>query len=104
MAPLNQPMPVLEPARVVRIWVAPWVDAKGDLHMPGYLCSEITPRRWSLGEAEVSGARVLTPMQVERDSAAPTSATPASRGGGSAPAASAPQSRRPTSAPAPTQR
>ena len=104
MAPLNQPMPVLEPARVVRIWVAPWVDAKGDLHMPGYLFSEITPRRWSLGEAEVAGARVLTPMQVERDSAATTSARPAARGGGSAPATPAPKMPRTTSAPAPTQR
>ena len=104
MAPLNQPMPVLEPARVVRIWVAPWVDAKGDLHMPGYLFSEITPRRWSLGEAEVSGARVLTPMQVERDGTATTSATPTTRGAGSAPATSAPQTRRPTSAQAPKPR
>ena len=104
MAPLNQPMPVLEPARVVRIWVAPWVDAKGDLHMPGYLFSEITPRRWSLGEAEVAGARVLTPMQVERDSAANTSARPEARGGGSAAATPAPKTPRTTSAPAPTQR
>jgi conjugal transfer pilus assembly protein TraV len=67
MAALSQPMPVLEPARVVRIWVAPWIDNKGDLHMPGYLFSEITPRRWSFGEAEVGNTRVLTPMQVERD-------------------------------------
>jgi conjugal transfer pilus assembly protein TraV len=101
MAALNQPMPVLEPARVVRIWVAPWVDAKGDLHMPGYLFSEITPRRWSLGEAEVADARVLTPMQVERDSAA---AAPAARGGGSTPA-TAPTTKRPApSVPAATQR
>lgn len=74
MAALSQPMPVLEPARVVRIWVAPWIDNKGDLHMPGYLFSEITPRRWSFGEAEVGNTRVLTPMQVERD--VPREATP----------------------------
>jgi len=68
MAPLTQPLPVLE---------------------PGYLFSEITPRRWSFGEAEVAGTRVLTPMQVERDTpAAPpatrapaaTSATPSAQG------------------------
>ena len=74
MDALSQPMPVLEPARVVRIWVAPWTDNKGDLHMPGYLFSEITPRRWSFGEAEVGNTRVLTPMQVERD--VPREATP----------------------------
>ena len=91
MAPLTQPMPVLEPARVVRIWVAPWIDVKGDLHMPGYLFSEITPRRWSFGEAEVGNTRVLTPMQVERD-ASPQPAAAPRRGlqgapGGAAPAA-----------------
>jgi conjugal transfer pilus assembly protein TraV len=104
MAPLNQPMPVLEPARVVRIWVAPWVDAKGDLHMPGYLFSEITPRRWSLGEAEVAGARVLTPMQVERDSATASSAPPAARATSGPSATQASPSKRSTSAPGPAPR
>jgi conjugal transfer pilus assembly protein TraV len=82
MAPLTQPMPVLEPARVVRIWIAPWVDRKGDLHMPGYVFSEITPRRWSLGEAEVSNTQVLAPVQVQQEAAAPptrASAAKASR-------------------------
>lgn len=37
------------PAKVMRIWVAPWTDAVGDLHMPGYVYSEITTRRWSIG-------------------------------------------------------
>lgn len=82
MAPLTQPMPVLEPARVVRIWIAPWVDRKGDLHMPGYLFSEITPRRWSLGEAEVSNTQVLAPVQVRHEESPPSvrnSATPKSK-------------------------
>jgi len=84
MAALSQPMPVLEPARVVRIWVAPWIDNKGDLHMPGYLFSEITPRRWSFGEAEVGNTRVLTPMQVDRD-ASRDAATPTGKAGSAAP-------------------
>jgi conjugal transfer pilus assembly protein TraV len=82
MAPLTQPMPVLEPARVVRIWIAPWVDRKGDLHMPSYVFSEITPRRWSLGEAEVSNTQVLAPVQVQQEATAPptrASAAKASR-------------------------
>ncbi len=37
------------PAKVMRIWVAPWTDVEGDLHMPGYVYSEITTRRWSIG-------------------------------------------------------
>jgi len=37
------------PAQVMRIWVAPWTDAIGDLHMPSFVYTEITNRRWSIG-------------------------------------------------------
>lgn len=66
--PIKQPLPVLKPAEVVRIWIAPWVDKKGDLHMPGYVFSEITPRRWEFGEVQVDKTTVLAPVQVQRDS------------------------------------
>jgi len=66
--PIRQPLPVLQPAHAIRIWIAPWVDQKGDLHMPGYVFTEITPRRWSFGEAEVSNSTVLAPVQVDRRS------------------------------------
>lgn len=64
--PVTQPLPVLEPAHVVRIWIDAWVDQKGDLHMPGYVFSEITPRRWSIGEPSLSNAEVLAPVQIDR--------------------------------------
>ena len=59
--PLQGPMPVLKPAEVVLIWIAPWTDRKGDLHLPGYIFSEITPRRWSFGEAEIDDAPIVAP-------------------------------------------
>ena len=65
--PITQPKPILKPAQVVRIWIAPWVDRKGDLHMPGYVFSEITPRRWELGEPETGTATILAPVQLQRD-------------------------------------
>lgn len=64
--PVSQPLPVLEPAHAIRIWIAPWVDEKGDLHMPGLVFTEITPRRWSFGEAGISNSQVLAPIQVDR--------------------------------------
>ena len=64
--PVTQPLPVLKPAHVIRIWMDAWVDQKGDLHMPGYVFTEITPRRWSFGEPEVSQSQVLAPVQVDR--------------------------------------
>jgi len=65
-APVKQPLPVLRPAHVIRIWMDAWVDQKGDLHMPGFVFTEITPRRWSLGEPAVSSSEVLAPVQVDR--------------------------------------
>lgn len=64
--PVTQPLPVLQPAHAIRIWIAPWVDQKGDLHMPGLVFTEITPRRWSFGEAGLSSSKVLAPIQVDR--------------------------------------
>jgi len=39
------------PAQVLRMWVAPWTDEAGDLHMPGYVYTEIKARRWTVGGA-----------------------------------------------------
>jgi len=58
-------LPILEPARVMRIWVAPWIDDKKDLHFPGYIFTEVTPRRWSMGEASAIKGKVLVPLQTD---------------------------------------
>ena len=57
----NLPLPILEPARVMRIWIAPWEDGKKDLHWPSYLFTEIQPRKWSFGKAEFTGSRPVIP-------------------------------------------
>lgn len=44
----------LLPARVMRIWMQPWTDQTGDLHMAGYIYSEIADRRWSIGAPVVA--------------------------------------------------
>jgi conjugal transfer pilus assembly protein TraV len=61
----EDPAALRVPARVMRIWIAPWEDSRGDLHAPGYLYTEIEPRRWALGapaEAERSGWPGIPPM------------------------------------------
>ncbi len=45
----DRPMPLRTPARVMRIWIAPWQDRDGDLVLSGYLYTEIESRRWLLG-------------------------------------------------------
>jgi len=63
----EDPLALRVPARVMRIWIAPWEDSRGDLHAPGYLYTEIEPRRWTLGaKAERKRETLFRPLQIER--------------------------------------
>ena len=63
------PVPIRLPAQVLRVWIAPWEDAHGDLHAPGYVYTEVVPRRWSFGEpAAASATQRITPLQVQHRS------------------------------------
>ena len=48
----------------MRIWVAPWEDADGDLNVSGYLFTELEPRRWMVGRATPTVATSLKPLQI----------------------------------------
>ena len=92
-APLvDRPTPVRTPAQVMRVWVAPWEDTKGVLHVGGYHYLEVVARRWSIGgPIHTEPARVFSidyddsvfdPAPVEGDEAASASGTgPAVFGG-----------------------
>lgn len=56
--------PVREPARVMRIWIAPWVDKNDDLNFPGYIFTEVKPRSWSMGRKEFAGEGVSVPYKA----------------------------------------
>ena len=73
----GDPAALRVPARVMRIWIAPWEDSRGDLHAPGYLYTEIEPRRWAL-DARDDHTPVIRPLQIERREA-PTSGARSSR-------------------------
>jgi conjugal transfer pilus assembly protein TraV len=47
---IRQPIPIRTQAEIMRIWIAPWEDAAGDLHADGYVYTEIRGRAWNLGE------------------------------------------------------
>lgn len=70
--PASLPLPVLEPAKILRIWIAPWEDGKKDLHWPSYLFTEIQPRKWSFGKTEFTGSRPVVPHLMAISSAQPT--------------------------------
>lgn len=64
--PLHGPMPVMAAAEVLRIWVAPWIDEKEDLRWPGYVFTEITPRRWTIGKYGFNSPTSLVPATNTR--------------------------------------
>lgn len=57
-----RPIPVRTPAQIMRIWVAPYVDTAGDLQAPGYVYTEIVPRRWIYPDDVAHNPRSYTPL------------------------------------------
>lgn len=64
-AAIAGPRPVREPAQVVRIWIAPWVDKQDNLHLAQTQYAEVKPRTWTVGKPEVSaGAGYVIPHRA----------------------------------------
>ena len=64
----SEPVPVRTPSQVMRIWIAPYVDTAGDLVAPGYVYTEIEPRRWIYPNDDQwgsggPGSRAYSPLQ-----------------------------------------
>lgn len=75
LAKNHGPRPVREPARVVRIWIAPWVDKQDNLHLAQLQYSEVTPRYWTVGIDEVkSGSSYVIPHVAFNNIALPADA------------------------------
>ena len=58
----REDLPIRKPAQVMRIWVAPWEDRDGNLHMSGLIYTEIVKRRWSIGVPRAEGGGVTRPL------------------------------------------
>ncbi|QCT95452.1 type IV conjugative transfer system lipoprotein TraV (plasmid) [Stutzerimonas degradans] len=59
----RNPLPIRTQAVVMRIAVDPWEDENGDLWVPGYVYTEIEPRRWEIGHRQQNATQTLKPMQ-----------------------------------------
>lgn len=62
LPPVAGPAPLRTPSRVMRIWIAPWIDAQGDLMWPSVVYTEIESRRWQIGQPAVQPAPILRPL------------------------------------------
>lgn len=59
----NTPMPIREPAKVMRVWIAPWTDKNDDLHWPSYVYTEIQRRKWSFGNPDFKAMNPVVPYK-----------------------------------------
>ncbi len=62
----RNPLPIRSQAVVMRIAVDPWEDENGDLWVPGYIYTEIEPRRWEIGARAAKPAATLTPLSIAK--------------------------------------
>ncbi len=46
----DQGIPIRTPTRVMRIWIAPWIDSSDSLNMSGLVYTDIETRKWTIGE------------------------------------------------------
>jgi conjugal transfer pilus assembly protein TraV len=46
----------------MRIAVDPWEDENGDLYIPGYIYTEIEPRRWEIGARNTGIRNTISPL------------------------------------------
>lgn len=76
--PASEVVPLRTPAQVMRIYVRPWESKDGDLHVPGYVYTEIVPRRWQIGDKAVTPSK-NTILLSDKESGAQDSEVP--RGG-----------------------
>jgi len=60
---VDGPIPLRTPSRVMRIRLNYWEDAAGDLHVPGYIYTEVEARRWEAGLPAQAAPPVLRPLQ-----------------------------------------
>lgn len=60
----KSPLPIRTQAVVMRIAVDPWEDRNGDLYVPGYIYTEIEPRRWEIGSRQTGSATVANPLSA----------------------------------------
>lgn len=70
-------LPVREAPKVMRIYIAPWVDSHDDLHLASVFYTEIEPRKWSIGIREDSGRGVVVPFREVPTDTATSPAAPA---------------------------
>lgn len=59
-----EPLSVLKPPKVMRILFASYKDDKGNVHLPGYLYTQVEQETWAFGEAANLRPQRVIPTQI----------------------------------------
>lgn len=84
-SPVPEPVvPLRSAPKVLRVWVAPWIDEEGDLHQEGNLYVVVDHGAWAVGVPEVESGPALKPGIASGIPESDSSAQPAlpEQGGG----------------------
>lgn len=52
--------PLRTPPQIMRVWIAPWIDKQDNLHMNGFVFTEVASRKWSFGSPEIRATDPLS--------------------------------------------
>lgn len=88
--PPDRAVPVRSEPEILRIMFSPWEDQAGYLNAGGYVFSEVTPRKWSVGDVPHASTRVLHSINDSRVAVAPVAPLRAPAQQAAAPAESKP--------------
>lgn len=59
-----QPEPLVTQTQVLRIWIAPWVDKRNDLHWPGLMFTKIQKSEWNYGQNSFENVQPPVPHLI----------------------------------------
>lgn len=60
----NKPVPIRTPAKVMRVWIAPWEDKNENLKVSSYVFTEIEKRKWMYDMRGVATGQSIQPLQM----------------------------------------
>ncbi|WP_434526471.1 type IV conjugative transfer system lipoprotein TraV [Photorhabdus asymbiotica] len=70
------PQPIRTPSVIMRVLIDPYESTDGDLNVPGYVYTEIEPRRWEVGARNTTtSTAVIRPMASFSANSTPAEAT-----------------------------
>lgn len=80
-APDSAAVPLRSAPKVLRVWVAPWIDEEGDLHQEGNLYVVVDHGAWAVGLPKIESETASRPGIIPPEGGVPEQPSQSERGG-----------------------